>query len=159
MPVAFHHFACTVNLFRQRTFDDFCGPGPEAHACAFMANFALFLEQRDHWLFCVLIELGAVRAFEPADISPKLDRRHLHPKTKPEIRHLMLTGKTRGLDFPLDTTLAESTRNQNTGHLLQLSIHAVLERFSVDQFQLDPAILARRRVSERFVNAFVSVLE
>ena len=35
----------------------------------------------------------------------------------------------------------------------------MLERFGVDQAQIDPAIVARGGVSERFVNAFVGVLQ
>src|SRR5438105_7022918 len=56
--------------------------------------------------------------------------------------------------FPY-TTLFRS----NAGNIFQFFADPVLQRFRVDQLQFNPAVFARRRVGERFVNAFVGVLQ
>ncbi len=106
-----------------------------------------------------LVELGAVGAFQAADVARKLDRRHLHPEAKAEERHLMFAREASGFDFSFHAALAEPSGNEHAGDVLQLAIHSVLQRLGVDQFQIDPAILARGRVGERFVDAFVGVLQ
>ena len=75
------------------------------------------------------IELGAVRLFEAADVSGKLDRRHLHAETKPEIRHLVFAGETRGADLSLNAALAESARDQHAGHVLEVPIDPIHRAF------------------------------
>ena len=67
--------------------------------------------------------------------------------------------KLRRANFSFHAALAESAGDKNAGDIFELAVDAVLERFRIDQFQIDPAILARGRVGERFVNAFVSVLQ
>src|ERR1700746_2543395 len=71
----------------------------------------------------------------------------------------MLARIARSLNFSFNTAIAKSAGNENAAHILQLRSDAVLERFGIDQFQIDPAILTRGRVGERFVNALVRVLE
>ena len=73
--------------------------------------------------------------------------------------NFVFAGEFRRCDFPFNTALSEATRNQDTGHVLEMAINAALKRFGVDQFQFDPAILARRSVGERFVDAFIRVLQ
>ena len=45
---------------------------------------ALFVEQRDHRIFRVWIELSAVRFGQIANISRKFNRRDLHTQAKAE---------------------------------------------------------------------------
>ncbi len=141
------------------SFRDLRRPGAEPHARAFVLHVALLLEQADDRVGRVFVELGAVRVFEAADVSRELDRRDLHAEAKPEVRHLVFAREPRRANFSFDAALAKSARNQNAGDIFELAIDAVLQRLRVDQFQVDAAILARGRVGERFVDAFVGVLQ
>ncbi len=67
--------------------------------------------------------------------------------------------KLRRPDFSFDAALAKSAGNQNAGDISELAIDAVLERLGIDQAQIDPAIVARGGVGERFVDALVGVLQ
>jgi len=111
MAVSLDHVSLAVDLFGKRALHDFCRPGTQPHARAFIAHTTLLLEQRDDWFPGVLVELGAVCVLNAADISRKLNRRYLHAKAKTEIRHLVFASELRRPDFPLDAALAESTRN------------------------------------------------
>jgi len=159
VPVTLHHFGLAVNLFGQRSFHNLCRPRPQPHAGAFAVDFfPLLFEQRNHWVRRVGIELRAVCFLNPANVSREFDRRHLHTEAEPEIRNPMLARVTCCFDFAFDAAVTESTRNQDAGDIFKLRADAVLQRFGIDQFQIDPAILTRSRVGKRFVNAFVSVL-
>ena len=113
-----------------------------------MDFFPLFLKQRNHRVGRVRIKLRAVRFLNPANVSSKFDRRDLHAETKPEIGDSMLARVTRRFNFPFHAALTKSAGNQNAGDIFQLCADAVLERFRINQFQIDPAILARRGMSE-----------
>src|SRR6184192_917581 len=55
-------------------------------------------------------------------------------------------------------SLTHAAASQDCGIDLKL-VDAVLQRFSVNEFEIDSAILARRRVRKRFVNTFVCILK
>jgi len=72
----------------------------------------------------------------------------LHAEAKTEVRDLVLARKTSGFDFSFNSANAESAGDQEAGHIFQVAIDAMLQRFGVDKFEIDSAVLARRRVGE-----------
>ena len=128
MPVALHHVGLAVNFLGQRSFHDLGRPRSEPHARAFAVNFfALLLEQRNHRVGRLGIELRAIGLLNSTNVSREFDCRHLHAEAKAEIRNSMLARITRRLDFSFDAALAEPARNQNSGDIFQLCAHSVLE--------------------------------
>ena len=159
MPVPLQDFIVTVNFFRHSALGDLRRPGAEPHAGAFVFHVALFLQQADHRIGRVFIELSAVRLFKPADVSREFDRRDLHAKTKAEIGNVVLASEFGRADFAFDAALAKTTGDQHTGDVFEMAVHAPLQRFRVDQFQFDAAILARPGMGERFVDALIRILQ
>ncbi len=150
MAMALEHFVVLINFLGQRAVDDLRRPGAEAHAAAFFADFALLIEKADDRFGGFLVELDAIRGGDAADVSREFDRRDLHAEAKAEVGNFVLARELRGADFSLDSAFAEPAGNEDAGHVIQLAI---------DQAQIDSAIVAGGGVGERFVDAFVSVLQ
>ena len=129
----FEHFVVSIDFFRQRATNDFGRPCAETHAAAFFSDLALLIEQADDWLGRFLIELAAIGSGDAANISRELNRRHLHPEAKTEIGNVIFARVLGGADFSLDAAFAKAPGNQNTGDVRELTVNALLERFSVDQ--------------------------
>jgi len=111
VPVPFHHFIAAVDFFCKSSLCNFRRPRAESHACTLVVHAALFFQQRDDRLRGVLVEFGAVRISDFANISCEFDRRHLHTEAKTEVGELMLACVTRCFDFSFDTTLAKAAWN------------------------------------------------
>ena len=62
-------------------------------------------------------------------------------------------------NFSFNAAFAKSAGDENAGDIRQMAIDSGFERLGIDQTEVDAAIMARRGVGERFVNAFVSVLQ
>ena len=87
-----------------------------------------------------LIELGAVRLLESANVARELNRRDLHPETKPEIGNFVFARESRRADFSFDAAFAESAReSERRRHL------------SVDR-RRRPRAIPHRSASDRFRN-------
>src|SRR2546426_7630795 len=94
MPMALEHFVVSVNFFGQRAMGNFCRPRSQTHARAFVSNFALLIEQTDHWFGSVSIKLRAVCFFNSADVARELNRRHLHSEAQTQIRNFVFPSET-----------------------------------------------------------------
>ena len=55
---------------------------------------------------------------------------------------LIFPGETRGFDFSFHPAVAKPAGNEHAGYIFELAIHSVLDPLRVDQFQIDPTILA-----------------
>src|SRR4029077_12687268 len=131
MPL--EHFVVSVNPFRESATNDFGRPSAETHAAPFFADLALLIEQADDWLSRFLVELAAIGSGDAAHVSRELNRRHLHPETQPKIGDVIFASILGGADFSLDAAFAKASGNQNTCNVSELTVNAMLERFSVDQ--------------------------
>src|SRR5438270_1253566 len=142
MSMALEHFVAPINLLRESTMLNFCRPGSEPHTGALVPDLALFFEQTDHRIGRGLIELAAVGVFDSTNVASKLNCRHLHAETKPEIGQLVFPCKTRGFNFSFYPAVAKAAGNEHTGYIFELATHSILEPLRIDQFQIDPTILA-----------------
>ncbi len=71
-----------------------------------------------------------------------------------------LAGKPSGGDFAFDAAIAEATGNEDAGHTAQIFVRAFLfEVLGVNQYQVRSAIEGSGGVGERFVDAFIRVLQ
>src|SRR5207248_8795618 len=68
-------------------------------------------------------------------------------------------GVTSSSNLSFHAAFPESARYQNTGNTFKPAIDAILQGFGVDQFQINPAILAGSGMGKGFVNAFVGILK
>src|SRR5262249_53758595 len=66
---------------------------------------------------------------------------------------------TRSANFSFNTANAKSAGNQDAGYIFQLAIDAAIQGFGIYKFQLDPAVFARRGMSERFVDTLISITD
>ncbi len=121
---------------------NFRRPRSEPHARAFVGHVALLIEQTNHRIGRSLVELGAVSVGDSAHVARKLNCRHLHAETKAEIGQLIFPGETRGLNFSFHPAVAKAAGNEHASYIFELAIHSILEPLRIDQFQIDPAILA-----------------
>jgi len=78
VTVSFDDLLGAVSFFSEGAREDIGGPDSKTHRSAFHSDLFLVFEQTDHRVWRLFVELGAVGAFEPADIAGKLDRRNLH---------------------------------------------------------------------------------
>src|SRR4029453_8970320 len=113
--------------------NDFCRPSAKTHAAPFFANLALLIEQADDRLSGFLIELAAIGSGDASYVSRELNCRHPHPETQTEKGDIIFAGILGGADFSLDAAFAKASGNQNTGDVSELTVNAMLERFSIDQ--------------------------
>src|SRR5262249_23293698 len=127
VAVPLSHFVTAVDSFSEGAGNNFCRPCSQSHARPFVFYPALLFQERDHRIRSVPVELGAVGIFDSTYVSREFNRGHLHPETKTEIRGLVLARVTRGIDFSFRSAHAESTRNENAGHILQLVVDATCE--------------------------------
>ena len=157
--MSFRHLGIAVEFFSQRAFNNLCWPRAQPHTRALFTDATLLFQQRDHWFRSVLVELGAISVFDSTDVSSEFDCRYLHTKTKTEIRDLVLARITRSVEFSFNTTNTKSAGNQDAGYIFELAIHAVLQRFGIDKFQVDSAVFTGGGVSERFVDTLIGVTD
>src|SRR5437868_12989919 len=97
------------------------------------------------------VELGAVRAFEPADIACELDGGNLHSETEAQVRQPVFPGIFACHDFAFYAAIAESPRHQDTGYCPEnfpwISTFQIL---SVDPDNFHPAIISCSTMRQRF---------
>src|SRR5580765_6726876 len=71
------------------------------------------VDQGDHRVLRVGLELGAVRAVQARQMARDLDRRDLHAQADAQVRDLVFARVLRGADFALDAALAEAAGHQD----------------------------------------------
>src|SRR5262249_35269700 len=132
VSVPLRYLGVAVDFFSERALDNLGWPCAQSHACPFVTDATLFLQQGDYRLWGFLVELSAVGILHSTDVPHEFNRRHLHAKTQTEIWNLVLPRVTRRVDFSFNTASAKSARNQDAAHIFQLRVHAVLQRFGIN---------------------------
>src|SRR5207302_11446816 len=112
MPMPLEHFVAPINLLRQTAVLNFCRPGSQSHARAFVGHVALLIEQTNHRIGRSLIELSAVSVGDSANVAREFNCRHLHAEAKAEIGELIFPGETRGFDFSFHSAVANAAGNE-----------------------------------------------
>src|SRR4026209_2424362 len=120
MAVSFRYLGVAVDFFSACALNNFRGPSPQPHTCAFVTYAALFFQQRYDRIRSVLVELGAVGAFDSTYVSGDCMRGNWHAESETEKRDSMLASITRGVDFSFSAANAKSSGNENAGYVFQL---------------------------------------
>lgn len=135
-------------------------PGAEAHGSAHVLDPLLLFLKADDRILRGLVELGGIRFRQSAHIAGELDGRDLHAETDAEIRDVVLTRVFRGEDLALGATVAEAAGNEDTIHVTDDRLRAVVLdglRLHADDVHL--RVVVRTGVDEGFVDGLVGVLK
>src|SRR5581483_10270736 len=116
-------------------------------------------DQRHHRVRRVRVELGAVRAGEPAGVARELDRGELHAEADAEVGNALLPGVADGGDLALGAALAEAARNEDRIHFLQRRDAALLDLLGVEVVDVDARAGVDAGVLQRLVQRLVGVLQ
>ena len=116
-----------------------------------------FVDQRDHRMRGVGVELGGVRTLEPGLVARHLDRRDLHAEADAEIRDAVLARELRGQDLALDAALAEAARHEDRVVVRQRADVRRAQAFGVDVLDLHPRMVVDAGVAQRLVERLVRV--
>ena len=106
------------------------GVGPEPHRGPLFGDLLLFGEEVDHRVGGGLVELGAVRPGQAADVPRIFHDGHLHPETDPEEGDLPRPGPFDGGDHPFDPPVAEPAGDENPVGAFQAGFRAPPSRSS-----------------------------
>src|SRR3954470_12769592 len=116
-------------------------------------------DERDHWMRRVVVELGAVRAGEAADVARELDSGELHAEADAEIRHAVLARVADRGDLALGAALAEAAGDQDRVHLLQAAATVLFQLFGIEVMDVDLRPGMDAGVAQRLVQALVRILQ
>ena len=119
---------------------------------------SLLVEQADHRVRRVLVELGRVGAGQADDVAGELDHGALHAQADAEERNAPLAGVADRLDLALDAALAEAAGHEDA----VVAGEQPLGPFALDLLALDAAdadlgAVGDAGVVERFVDRLVGV--
>src|SRR5262249_7024722 len=154
MAMALVH-VLAVDLFGHRAGLDRAALRAEAHGAAEVRLFGALLDapfavvplgdQRDHAVFGVRIELGAVRALQADHVAGEFDHGELHAEADAEIRHLRFTRIADRGDLAFGAATAEAARHEHRVEMLEAFDALRLDFFRIDVFDVH----ARRRMHRR----------
>src|SRR5678816_4508501 len=96
-----------------------------------------FVDQGDHRMLGLGIELGAVGAGEAGLVARVLDRRDLHAEADAEVGNLLLARELRGEDLALDAALAEAAGHEDRIEARQVGDVRGGDVLGVDRLDLD----------------------
>ena len=110
--------------------------------------------------FALAIELGAVGAFEPADVPRVLDDGHLHPETDPKEGNPVLARVLDRLNLALGAAVAEAAWHQDRVVLAQARLEvSAFELFAVDVVEVELHVALERGVHQGLVQRLVRVAQ
>src|SRR5688572_3212287 len=101
MSVALVDLGILVDLRGERARLERAGIRAETHRGALVAHVPLLGHEVYDAMRRIDVELGAVRALEPAHVARVLDDGHLHAETDAEERHVLLAGPLDRADLAL----------------------------------------------------------
>ena len=110
-----------------------------------------FVDQRNHGVGRLGIELGAGGAIQASHVAGVLNGGHLHPQADAQVRDAALASELSGQDLALHTALAETTGHQNGIKGGQLLYVARRQRFRVDVLDPYAGLVVDARVSQGLV--------
>ena len=120
----------------------------------------MLIEQGDHRVRGVGVELNRVGAFQVENIAGELNRCNLHSKAQPKIRYVVFPGILRGKDFALRAALTKAARHEDaTVTLEHLGRPVFLDVFRLDALDLHAAVVGHAAVDHCLVDRFVGVLQ
>src|SRR5512133_824077 len=122
----------------------------QSHGATLFTDGLLFLHQMNN-RFAVFTELAGTGFFNSAHIAGKLDGSHLHSQADTKEGDLAGTGIFNGKNLTLGPALTETTRHQDTVHIIQMTVDTILfNLFRIDIFEVHPAVARDSAVSQSF---------
>ena len=73
-------FEFAIDLMSVGALQEFGLPSAEPHGPSLVGDILLLLENSDDGIFCIGVELRAIRVLKAADIAGEFDSGHLHSK-------------------------------------------------------------------------------
>ena len=160
MAVAFAHRLLTVGLACARTFDQGAFVGAQAHSRAFVDYVLLVVHYVDYGVEGAFVELCAVCAVQPEDVSCVFYYGNLHAEAYAEIRNLIFAGIFCREYFAFYSPVAKSAGDKYSVGVGKVFFGAVaLDVFGVYPQYFHGAVVPDARVREGFVNRLVCVLQ
>ena len=84
----------------------------------------------------------------------------MHAKTDTKVRQLGFASEARGFDLALDTSISESSGNENATDATEISLSSMLlDVLCIDPLNLKTTVEVSPRMGERFVDTLVGVLQ
>ena len=134
--------------------------GTESHGSAKGFDSLLLFLKADDGVGSFFLELRGVCAFEAAHVPRVFDGGDLHPQADAEKRDVILAGIGCRFDFPFDTTVAKSARNQDAMNFADYgSCSMKLDGLCLDPDDMDAGVVVCASVDEGFVDGLIGVPE
>ena len=112
-----------------------------------LTTLLLLVDQADHRVRRLGVELGRVGVLQTADMAGKLDHGDLHAEADTEVGDLFFAGVPGRHDFAFDAAVAESAGNKDAVHAAQMFRGAIaFNVLGVHPHDLDSRRWRRRRV-------------
>src|SRR5271166_6565882 len=165
MPLADLQLA--VDLVRQRAGLNFAGPRTQTHGAAKFFYTAQLAQFVDYAMRSRRIEFARICIRQADHVARELHTGGLHSQANPEVRNFFLTSITDCDQHPLDTTLPETARNQNSVVTLKLRVISItiavaliagLQSLRFNPVQLKFQIMRQSPVYQRFLQRLVGIL-
>ena len=133
---------------------------PQPHGPSLVDHTLLLGQQVDDRVRRGRVELGGVRALEPADVPGELDHCALQPEAQPEVRDPLLPRELDGRDLPLNPPDAEPAGHQDAvrlgQHVLDVRVDQLVRG---DPGQVHLGSVVEPAVLQRFDHREVGVLQ
>src|SRR6202030_701379 len=105
-------------------------------------------------------EFAGVRLGDAAQVSRRLDHRHLHAEADAEIGHVALAGELRRTDLAFGAALAEPAGHQDAVDMPQERRRILaLEHFAFDPVEIDLDLVGDAPVGQRLDQRLIGILE
>src|SRR5512133_1005670 len=122
----------------------------QSHGATLFTDGLLFLHQ-GNIQFADFTEFTGTGIFNSAHVAGKLDGCHLHSQTDTKEGDLAGTGIFDGKNLTLGPALTETTRYQDTVHIVQMTVDTILfNLLRIDIFEVHPAVARDSAVSQSF---------
>src|SRR5262249_17731913 len=132
---------------------------PQPHRAAQVRHLILLVEQADHRVPAVALDLRRVGVLQLDDVPRELDHRTLESEADAEEGDGLLPGEADGLDLAGDAAVAEAARHQDAVDAAQAALGPLaLDLLRLDAADDDPAVQRDAGVVERLVDRLVGVL-
>src|SRR5262249_19678685 len=119
----------------------------------------LLIQQANHRMHGMFVELRRMRPTQVADISGILDHRALHAEANPQKRDSLLAGIANRLDFAFDAALTETAWYQETIVARQQPFRPVgLNILATNAANANLRPMPHASMIEGFINRFIGVV-
>src|SRR5690606_22378645 len=93
-----------------------------------------FRKKVNNWVGCLRLELGRIGPSQTTNMAGKFNNRALETKADSQIGYFLFPGITGGGDFPFNSAVAETTRDENGIHPDKILLRPV----AFDLFGVNP---------------------